>query len=271
MKHITRSIAALPLLLALFLPNRSDAQILSRGDLFGPGAPPPMAGVEAGLGNHSQQGTFNASCNCAFENGTGSGLMAAAFFELPIDYQWAIGIKVGVDFKNSSSTVGLIESAVIQGSSGGTTDTVAGMHLNRISKVSMTYLNFLPYVQYQFFRMGPFVQVGLQVGMLMSNHFTQQRELTQTSALINGQTIPNLRFQNGTIDETIDDGPITDVSSLRLGLVLAAGYNIQVSERSVLAPMLTYDFPLTTIRSVNASGWKLGSLYASAELKFRLD
>jgi hypothetical protein len=230
-----------------------------------------MARIELALGKHSQQGTFKADCGCTFENGDGTGFMGAAFFELPFDYQWAIGIKAGIDFKNTSSTVSLTESAIIQGSVSGTADTVAQMPLNRISTVSMTFLNFQPYVQYQFFRMGPFVQAGLQAGFLMANHFTQQRELTQTSITINGKTSNNLRFQNGTIDETINDSTIADVNKLRLGLVFSAGYNIQISERSVLAPLLTYDFPLTAVRSTNASGWKLGSLYASAELKFRLD
>ncbi|MDP4200479.1 MAG: outer membrane beta-barrel protein [Bacteroidota bacterium] len=272
MKHITRSIAALPLLLALLSPQRIDAQILSRGDLFGPGAPPPFAGIEVALGKHAQQGTFDASCGCTFQNGDGTGFMGAAFFELPLDYSWAIGLKAGVDFKNTKSTFGITESAIIQsGTAGGAYDTVAQMPLNRIGTVSMTYLNLLPYVQFQFYRMGPFVQAGLQAGMLLSNHFTQQRELTQTSIVVNGSPVTDLRFQNGTIDETLDDTTITDVSKLRLGLVLSAGYNVQVSERSVLSPLLTYDFPLTTVRTTNASGWKIGSLYASVELKFRLD
>lgn len=260
------------MLLMLILPERSHAQILSRGDLFGPGAPPPMIGVEAAFGKHAQQGTFSANCGCTFENGSGAGFMGAAFFELPINYEWAIGLKLGADWKNTLSTANVLEQAIVQGVVSGTLDTIAAMSLDRISAVSTTYFNVLPYAQYQFFRMGPFVQAGLQVGFLMSNHFTQQRELTQTSfTTISGGHIDNLRFQNGTVDATIDDTLISGVSGMRLGLVLSAGYNVQVSERSVFAPMVSYDFPLTAIRTTNASGWKIASLYASAELKFRLE
>jgi hypothetical protein len=53
--------------------------------------------------------------------------------------------------------------------------------------------------------------------------------------------------------------------------LLSAGYNIQVSERSVFSPLITYDFPLTATGNTGGSSWKIGSLYATAELKFRLD
>jgi hypothetical protein len=129
-----------------------------------------------------------------------------------------------------------------------------------------------PYAQYQFFRMGPFIQAGPAIDVLIGSDYNQNRELSQTQAVVNGHTANNLRFQNGTLTEPIElPQEIPGVSGLRLGLLLSAGYNIQVSERSVFSPLLTYDFPLTVITNTNASGWKIGSIYASAELKFRLD
>src|SRR5438874_75832 len=111
MKQSLKYFAALPLLLALIIPGSGHAQIISRGDLFGPGAPPPFVGVFAGLGKHAQQGTFNATCGCSFENGDGNGLLAGAFFELPIDYEWAVGLSVGYDGKHTASSVLKTETA----------------------------------------------------------------------------------------------------------------------------------------------------------------
>src|SRR4051812_30058623 len=79
--------------------SNSQAQILSHGDLFGPGAPPPMIGIELGLGTHQQQGTYNAACGCTFANGSGEGFLGNLVFELPLDYEWALGAKAGIDFK----------------------------------------------------------------------------------------------------------------------------------------------------------------------------
>ena len=64
MKKNNRIVGFALLLLLAASPLR--AQILSRGDLFGPGAPPPMIGVELGLGTHSQNGKFRQSANANF-------------------------------------------------------------------------------------------------------------------------------------------------------------------------------------------------------------
>ena len=253
----------------------AHAQLISHGDLFGPGAPPPMVGIELGFGKHQQQGTFFAACGCTFQDGTGTGLVGSLVFELPLDYEWSIGLKAGIDFKNTSSTTAGLDSTVIANANPNGKDTsyaLGYMAVDRTGTVKTTYAVIAPYVQYQFFRMGPFVQVGPSIGFLIANHFNDLRTLPSTTASVGGTDYTDLRFQtSGTTEETAEDGAITDVSSLRIGLLISAGYNISVSERSVLSPLLTYDFPITPIRTSLASGWKIGSLYASAVLKFKLD
>src|SRR5205823_6565818 len=99
MERMKRILLVCTCVVLAVLARTSHAQILSRGDLFGPGAPPPMAGIQVGLGEHTQQGTFTADCGCTFESGTGSGFLGMALFELPLDYEWAVGIMIGPDFK----------------------------------------------------------------------------------------------------------------------------------------------------------------------------
>src|SRR4051812_43268063 len=97
-------IVCLGLLIAMFACPL-QAQILSRGDLFGPGAPPPMIGVELGLGLHSQTGAFQADCGCTFPDGSGSGFLGGLLFELPVSYQWTFGIGLKFDLKNYKTSV----------------------------------------------------------------------------------------------------------------------------------------------------------------------
>ncbi len=257
----------------LCLPmGTAHAQLLSRGDLFGPGAPPPLAGIEIGFGQHSEMGALDCDCGSQFTGGTGTGLLGSLFFELPLDYQWAIGIKAGIDFKNFSTTTPLNDVVAVQVPNVSTPDT-AVLPVTRTANVKTTYLDFAPYVQYQFFRMGPFVQMGLGFGFLASNSLTQNRELAEGASIPaqNGHAaITNLTFTNGTLTEVIQGGATT-VNSLRLGILLSAGYNIQVSERSIFAPLITYDFPLTVAGNTGGANWRIGSLYASALLKFQLN
>ena len=259
------------LVVGLASHHEAHAQILSSGNLFGPGAPSPMLGIELGFGEHQQMGTFDCDCGSSFGQGSGTGFLGSLLFELPLDYEWTIGFKGGIDFKNLSSTIGVNDTAIFDNPYR-QTDTIASLAINRNAYVKTTYINLTPYVQYQFFRMGPFVQAGVDVGLLVANHFSQQRQLTNTTVKIGDSTYNDIRFRStGTTEETIQDSSISYVNKLRLGLVLSAGYNISVSDRSILSPMLTYDFPLTTIRNVAANGWKIGSLYATVVLKFMLN
>jgi hypothetical protein len=275
MKH--KVLGCLALLLLCAVSDNAVAQILSHGDLFGPGAPPPMAGIQVGIGQHAQQGTFQGNCDCTFENGTGAGFLGMGLFELPLDYEWAVGIMIGPDFKKFSTTTVVSEVGVVNyiKNNQNVVDSTSFLKLDRTSNVKTTYLAFLPYVQYQFFRMGPFLQGGLNVGYLMSSNYTQTRDLIDDKLTLpgpNGATVENLRFSNGTKSETLqNEDPIAGVNKIRLAVVISAGYNLAVSERSVFSPLLSYDFPLTTIRNEKAANWKIGSLYASAVLKFKLD
>jgi len=276
MKYEMRSIKLFYILLLLataaaFPYREAHAQLLSRGNLFGPGAPPPMIGIEIGFGQHTEQGNLACDCGSNFTGGTGTGFIGNLLFELPLDYDWAIGIKGGIDFKNFKTTTIVNDIVVVEPSNSSQYDTTS-MFVNRIGTIKATYLSFAPYVQYQFFRMGPFVQAGVDIGFLISNNLTQDRSLINNYVkLADGTMINNLTFTNGTDEELIQSGTQTAVNTLRLGLLLSAGYNIAVSERSVFAPLLSYDFPLTATGNTAASNWKIGSLYFSGELKFRLD
>jgi|SRR5665213_2334941 len=252
-------------------PPAAHAQILSRGNLFGPGATPPLVGVEIGFGQHAEQGNLHCDCGADFQSGTGTGLLGSLLFELPLDYEWAIGIKTSIDFKNLTTNENLNQTVIVVQQNSTIYDTVP-MYVQRIGKITATYLSFAPYAQYQFFRMGPFVQAGVDVGFLVGNNLRQDRSLLTTSVTLpDGTTVNNLTFTNGTETENIQSAPNTNVNTLRLGLLLSAGYNIQVSDRSVFSPLLTYDFPITTTGNTEISNWKIGSLYATAEIKFRLD
>src|SRR5205823_5911607 len=101
--------------------------------------------------------------------------------------------------------------------------------------------------------------------------------LTSTTAT-NEETkepIPNVTFENGTNEEELQSGSIDNASGLRLGLQLTAGYDIEMSDHSVLSPMFTYEMPLTTVRPNTTAppaseNWKILTLFATVSLKFKI-
>ncbi|MFI5201755.1 MAG: outer membrane beta-barrel protein, partial [Candidatus Kapaibacterium sp.] len=199
-------------------PPTAQAQILSRGNLFGPGATPPMVGIEIGFGQHAEQGNLLCDCGANFKTGTGTGLLGSLLFELPLTYEWAVGIKAGIDFKNFNTDANENEVVIIVPSGNSSELDTVSMYVHRTGKVTATYLGFTPYVQYQFFRMGPFVQAGLNVGFLVGNNLSQNRELLQdTVTTTKGVFVQNLTFTNGTTSESIQEGANTSVNTLRLG------------------------------------------------------
>src|SRR5579883_509648 len=109
MMRYVRNTGILLVLIAavLSMPQNVGAQILSRGDMFAPGAPPPLIGIELGLGAHRQQGTYQAACLCTFSDGSESGFLGGLLFELPLDYTWTVGLGMKFDFSglNNSTLV----------------------------------------------------------------------------------------------------------------------------------------------------------------------
>lgn len=271
----TMNKAVLFVALALFTLSDASAQILSRGDFFGPGALPPTVGVELGLGLHREEGNFQAICNCTFEDGTGSGMLGALTFNLPLDYEWSLGIKAGIDFKGFATEANIIDVATIRFPN----DSVAQgrIRFRRNGDISATYFTVAPAVKYQFLRGGPFVQAAAGISFLMSSKFSHKRELMSTSAEILDaggnvvSVIPDVTFETGTREETLEEGEIQNAKGLRLGILLTGGYDISISDKAILSPMVTYDFPISTIRDDRAENFKISTLLLSVGLKYLLD
>ena len=253
------------------------AQILSGGTNLAPGAPPAMVGIELGLGQHQQLGTLEASCRCEFNGGTGTGFLGGLLFELPLDYEWTLGLGARFDFKSTSSTTNVVDTATITFSNNSNVSS-GTFTFQRDGKVKETFLTLAPFLRYELARNGPFVQVGPGIGFLLSSHFTHTRVLNSgTITLTDGTQLSGVRFQNGTRTETLQDSVITNASGTRISALATFGWNIAIGDNAVIAPMITYDFPFTLVRpdtqveGNGSQGWKLATLFFSVGLKYKLD
>lgn len=267
------ALGVLTLLAAHFSIGSADAQILSRGDLFGPGAPPPLLGPEVGFGANSQIGSFNALCNCEFAEGKGAAFLLGGLYELPLDYNWAIGAKLNYNSRRTTSNVIKREKSVLTSIANDSSFT-GTITFERVGNVVTNYATIVPYVRYAFYRNGPFVAIGPSIGYLLSGTFKHSRVLQSNIATLeDGSTQKDIHFPSGTDEETLEEGKIHDVQKLRLGALFTVGYDIEMSDRSILAPQFSYDLPLNVLRNNGnaANDWKMASIFASVTLKFKMD
>jgi hypothetical protein len=195
---------------------------------------------------------------------------------LPVSYEWTFGLGLKFDFKGYVSTVNVVDQAAIFDVQKDSTFT-ATFPFQREGTIKETFFVIAPFARYEFFRNGPFVQAGPGIGLLMSSKFTHKRILTSSEIhLDDGSTITNVRFGNGTREETLEDGKIVNVASTRISALITAGWDIPVGDHAVFAPMATLDLPLTTVRpnAVGPSGssnWQIFSMYFTVGLKYKLE
>ena len=123
-----------------------------------------MFGVEFGVGQNMQLGTFTCPCGEAFNGGKGNGWDVSAFFELPIIPDFFAGFKAGLDRKNTRSSYPTTENVIIETSSGDTSPVTLPIHLT--GSLTLTLLSFEPFIQYQILSTNFFVQVGAGISAL---------------------------------------------------------------------------------------------------------
>jgi hypothetical protein len=232
--------------------------------------PQPSFGFEVGVGQNTQQGTMTCDCGSSFTGGKGTGWSGSGFYELPVAQDFFAGIKVGFVRENTSTTVPSNDEVIVVQSNSGQLDTAA-IQDNRVASVTLSFLRFAPYIQYQILHSGFFVQAGVGISVLLSSNFTQTRQLPSNSVITfsNGQTYNNLTFTNGTTSETIQSGSFGDITNPQFSGLLSAGYDFRFGVVSI-APIVNYDYPFSTNSSPNGSNWKISTISGSIAMKFNL-
>jgi hypothetical protein len=223
-------------------------------------------GFELGAGQTVQQGSFVAPCGCTFSLGSGSDYNVSLLYERQFEPKFFLGIKAGIDAKQFlSSHIYDFPSPTSAMTSSGNIETFSNFSIQDNGQVSTTYITFEPYARYKLFRTPIFVQAGADIGVLAYSHFYQRRD--NLTGALNGQTVTGLLYPSGASDTVLENNPLQNISTMRYSALFSAGYDFAI-KGLIMSPTITYDFPFTTVRDVDESGWKLSSLYASMTFKF---
>ncbi len=230
----------------------------------------PIAGIELSLAKHTQQGTYGCDCGAQFSGGTGSSFSGSAFLELPVIPDVFAGLKMGLDQKNVSSSYLINELVMVVAPGSEESPDTTSMLINRTGTMSLSSFRFEPFVQYQVFSSSLFIQLGAGISIVTASNFTQTRELKTTSLLLpDGTRLNNMTFTNGTRFEEVENGAISGLNNPEFSGLVSAGYNFNIG-RSQLSPVVTYEYPFSTISPKYSGAWKISSLYGALDLAVRL-
>lgn len=218
----------------------------------------------AGLGGVMQGGTITTDCECDFSGGGGTQFIVGGVFERLTRSQLIWGVGVGYDRRGLTGQFREIEG-VTQTSPSGRTFTVPMTFLNE-ADMALDVVSVMPYLKLKPF--GPvFVRAGALVGYVISSSLTHRKTLTTTDVVFpNGEVATaELAGVDGT-SVVIQDGPVTELQPLQIGLFGGIGVDIGLSRKLTMSPMIQYHQPLTSI-SAQGAGFSVRSFQFLLELR----
>jgi hypothetical protein len=262
-------------LCALFIAPTSSAVAQEGAPLLVPPVEKMQisVGAQGGWMKNTQSGSFQSNCGCTFENGKGNSGTGSVFIELGAIDNISLGINFGFDYNSISSSVLVNDTATLTFSNNSEV-TSGRFAFLRNTSANASYIFAAPYVKVSPLGLGFYIKASPEFGYLTNSNFTESRELQNSKIIIISQMgdtviLDKVRFQNGGSSETLQDSLISDAKSLRVSILLSAGYDVPITKNLSLFPEVTYDLPLTNVSSSpKASNWKVSSYSFNLGMKY---
>jgi len=188
---------------------------------------------------------------------TGSGFAIGGLFEYPLYKKlngqilvpankiapMSLGVRLGYSMLNGNFNV---ETKIGNAEQNGRVVDAISAH---ILKTEISALQLSPYFAYNIF--GNLVgTVGLNVGILMSNNFSQREELLEPINAV-------YKEEQARVRNRFDNREIPNANSLQMGLSLGFGYQIPLGRHSFLVPEISYNFNFTNISDVKSKSYAI--------------
>ncbi|MBK9248735.1 MAG: OmpA family protein [Ignavibacteria bacterium] len=191
------------------------------------------------------------------QNSTSLSLAFGGMIAFPINDQFTVSGRLGVNFMGAKLTTG---GRFIKALSPPFVQYTLTEHT---FDASLTNLEFSPvlHINNLFSNIPIYLAGGLEIGIPLSATYTQSEIVTDT-----GATFPN---PAGTRSRTYTtDADIVD-KAVRLGIILGAGYEYRLNSSTILAPEITLRLPLTNVSSnSNYTTWSVPQLRIGINILF---
>jgi hypothetical protein len=236
-----------------------------------PQAPPLKSelGLFVGLGQNIELGTFyTTGCPCQFDGGTGLDFLIGALYEHELEPKIRYGIAVGYNLKTLNSSFQEREEIGFWNQTASDSEHVPIWFRYR-TQSNFSYIPVIPFLKWQPSKLF-FLKLGLDVSFLASSHMTHTKEvLDQTATLSDGQTVSVMfkdSLNNGATVETLYDKNFPSPNSIIWSLEPSLGFNIPLSKKIFLSPVLQFSIPLSTV-ATNGNGFKFSAWRIIFELR----
>jgi hypothetical protein len=232
-------------------------------------------GAEGGWMRNIQSGSFKNKCQCPFTNASGNSGAVSMFIEFETSKFLSFGMNLGIDTKYISTSKSVIDTATITFSANN--NIAAGSFaFDRNDHATVTYFFASPYIKITPFAIGLYFKVSPELGYLTSSNFIDSRSLNTQNIVLyqpnrnDSITLTNVRFQNGTSSETLQNSTIDGVNKLRVALLFGVGYDIPLINNFSLLPEASYNWPLTNVsNSPQSANWKISSFAVTLGARYR--
>jgi outer membrane protein OmpA-like peptidoglycan-associated protein len=187
------------------------------------------------------------------QNSTSLSLALGGMIAFPINDQFTVSGRLGVNFLGAKFTTP------------GTFHPIPGTVTNteHTFDASLTNLEFSPvlHINNLFKDVPVYLAGGLEIGIPLAATYTQSEIVTDT-----GTTFPS---PAGTRSRTYATGADIVDKSVRLAILLGAGYEYQLNSSTILAPEVTLRLPLTDVSSNSAyTTWSVPQLRIGLNILF---
>jgi outer membrane protein OmpA-like peptidoglycan-associated protein len=199
-------------------------------------------------------------CGEKYQDGSGTGFSVGALFDYPLNEDMFLGIRFGLSTMSGklkkSETIGKAFDSKFNLSDPNGDPTV-----DVVSETTLTSRLYSFGVEPNFtFKL--FSQltssVGIEVSYLFTSRFDQQEQIVKPNYITfkDGSTVNNYT--------KIVDKEIPEKNDIQVFGVLGFGYELYISEETLLVPEIRYHLPFTNISSAN---WKVGVLSIGIAIK----
>lgn len=236
-------------------------------------------GVVFGFNNNFQNGSMGVACDCPlFSGGRGTsftiGILGEDHFQ---NTKLRAGFELLFDNRSFSKSYVQNESVSLKLQSSGREEQTS-IQFRSTADFSMNMVTFLPYFKWQPVRFW-WLRAAPSIGIVLSSNILHTKELTQTEVTLSDGTPVSLRIDslrvngnNQRIENNrviIEDGSYPNLNGFQVAVALATGFDIRMSRKTTISPMVQYLFPFTTVADLK-SPFSISTFQILIEIRSRL-
>jgi hypothetical protein len=241
---------------AFLLVCSGSAQIVRHGQAS-PIAPEitmyDYPGVIVGVPVVVQHGQYRDTCNCPpFTGGSGSGIVAGVFYELPATEAAFIrlGMSAGGEYRTAVARYREQEALTFRSADGNQSFQDIPVEFRQEMRFSTFALWAQPYVRFVPISSEAIAAtIGANVGAVLTANVRHTKSLVDNTVRLPNGEIVALQMPGGGTSATVRDGEMLGLQRFQVAAVVRLESSIPLGERWRLRPGVQYQLPLTDLSS----------------------